>query len=104
MFGDTIAAISTAWGNSGIAIVRLSGPDSWPIAQKQVRLASDAPLKPRYARNAVLLDEAGEVIDHILVLPFRAPHSYTGEDLVELHCHGGSLAAQRCLELLIAGG
>ncbi|MBP3752114.1 MAG: tRNA uridine-5-carboxymethylaminomethyl(34) synthesis GTPase MnmE, partial [Pyramidobacter sp.] len=104
MFGDTIAAISTAWGNSGIAIVRLSGPDSWKIAQRQVRLASDAPLKPRFARNATLLDEAGEVIDHILVLPFRAPHSYSGEDLVELHCHGGSLAAQRCLELLIAGG
>ena len=104
VFGDTIAAISTAWGNSGIAIVRLSGPDSWKIAQRQVRLASAAPLKPRFARNATLLDEAGEVIDHILVLPFRAPHSYSGEDLVELHCHGGSLAAQRCLELLIAGG
>ena len=104
MFGDTIAAISTAWGNSGIAIVRLSGPDSWTIARRQVRLQTEAPLKPRFARNAVLLDEAGEVIDHILVLPFRAPRSYTGEDLVELHCHGGSLAAQRCLELLISGG
>ncbi|MBP5212403.1 MAG: tRNA uridine-5-carboxymethylaminomethyl(34) synthesis GTPase MnmE, partial [Pyramidobacter sp.] len=56
MFGDTIAAISTAWGNSGIAIVRVSGPDSWEIAQEQVRLALDAPLRPRYARNASLLD------------------------------------------------
>lgn len=104
VFGDTIAAISTAWGNSGIAIVRLSGPDSWAIAQRQVRLQTEAPLKVRFARNAVLLDESGEVIDHILVLPFRGPRSYTGEDLVELHCHGGSLAAQRCLELLISGG
>ncbi len=104
MFGDTIAAISTAWGNSGIAIVRVSGPDSWNIAEGVVRLKSDAPLKPRFARNATLLDEGGAAIDDILLLPFRAPHSYTGEDLVELHCHGGSLAAQRCLELLIAEG
>ncbi len=104
VFRDTIAAISTAWGNSGIAIVRVSGPDSWAVAQRRVHLLRDTPLNPRYARNAVLLDEAGEVIDHILVLPFRAPFSYTGEDLVELHCHGGSLAAQRCLELLIASG
>jgi tRNA modification GTPase len=104
MFGDTIAAISTAWGNSGIAIVRLSGPDSWDIARRLVRFYTDAPMKPRFARNAFLLDEGGAVIDHILVLPFRAPHSYTGEDLVELHCHGGSLVAQRCLELCISAG
>ncbi len=104
MFGDTIAAISTAWGNSGIAIVRVSGPKAWDVARRHVRLARDAPLRPRFARNASLLDEAGEVIDHILVLPFRAPRSYTGEDLVELHTHGGSLAAQRCLELLFASG
>ena len=104
MFGDTIAAISTAWGNSGIAIVRLSGPDSWNIVRKLVRFYTDAPLKTRFARNAYLLDEGGAVIDHILVLPFRAPHSYTGEDLVEFHCHGGSLIAQRCLELCISAG
>lgn len=104
MFGDTIAAISTAWGNSGIAIIRVSGPDAWAIAQKQTRLYTQAPLKPRYARNAMLLDESGEVIDHILILPFRAPHSYTGEDIAELHCHGGSLAAQRCLELMLSSG
>ena len=84
MFGDTIAAVSTAWGSSGIAIVRLSGPDSWDIALKQVRLHSAAPLKPRHARNASLLDEDGQVIDEILLLPFRGPKSYSGEDLMEL--------------------
>ena len=75
MFDDTIAAISTAWGNSGIAIVRMSGAEAWNIAEKLVRFFSDAPMKSRFVRNAVLLDEAGEVIDHILVLPFRGPHS-----------------------------
>lgn len=104
MFDDTIAAISTAWGNSGIAIVRMSGAEAWNIAEKLVRFFSDAPMKSRFVRNAVLLDEAGEVIDHILVLPFRGPHSYTGEDQVELHCHGGSLVAQRCLERCISCG
>ncbi len=104
MFGDTIAAISTAWGDGGIAIVRVSGPDAWKIAQKRVRLKTDAPLSPRRARNASLLDESGEVIDDILVLPFKSPHSYSGEDIVELQCHGGSLVAQRCLELLLQDG
>ena len=104
MFGDDIAAISTAWGNSGIAIVRVSGPSSWQIARSRIKLRTNVPLKPRVARNAYLLDEAGEPIDDILVLPFSAPHSYTGEDLIELHCHGGSLVASRCLELLISAG
>ncbi|MDY3868701.1 MAG: tRNA uridine-5-carboxymethylaminomethyl(34) synthesis GTPase MnmE [Pyramidobacter sp.] len=104
MFGDTIAAISTAWGEGGIAIVRVSGPDAWQTALKQVRLKSDTPLEPRRVRNALLLDEAGEVIDDILIVPFQAPHSYTGEDVAELQCHGGTLAAQRCLELLIKSG
>ena len=104
MFGDDIAAISTAWGNSGIAIVRVSGDNSWEVALSCVRLHSGAPLRPRVARNASLLDESGEVIDDILVLPFRAPHSYTGEDVIELHCHGGSLVASRCLELMLSAG
>lgn len=104
MYGDDIAAISTAWGNSGIAIVRVSGPSSWKIALSRVRLLTDKPLKPRVVRNAFLLDESGETIDDILILPFSAPRSYTGEDLVELHCHGGSLVASRCLELLISSG
>ncbi len=103
MYGDTIAAISTAWGDSGIAIVRLSGPDAWPIARRRVRLRAQE-MRSRFAHNGSLLDESGQVIDEILVLPFRAPRSYTGEDLVEFHCHGGSLIARRCLELVIADG
>ncbi len=103
MFGDTIAAISTAWGDGGIAVVRMSGPDSWTIAERRTRLRAPE-IRCRFAHNGSLLDEAGEVIDEILVLFFRGPHSYTGEDLVEFHCHGGSLLARRCLELLLADG
>lgn len=103
MWGDTIAAIATPWGDGGVAIVRLSGPDSWRIAHARVILPCGE-MTPRYAHNGQLTDEWGQTIDHVLVLPFKAPRSYTGEDVVEIHCHGGSLLAQRCLELVISAG
>ncbi|KRT34990.1 tRNA uridine-5-carboxymethylaminomethyl(34) synthesis GTPase MnmE [Acetomicrobium hydrogeniformans] len=102
---DTIASISTAWGEAGIAIVRLSGPQALDIAEKAFR--GIKPLKdtpPRYMRNGFLLDERGAPIDEVLGVWFRAPKSYTGEDVVEIHCHGGLLVASKCLELLTAQG
>ncbi|WP_213698674.1 tRNA uridine-5-carboxymethylaminomethyl(34) synthesis GTPase MnmE [Acetomicrobium sp.] len=102
---DTIASISTAWGEAGIAIVRLSGPQALDIAEKTFR--GIKPLKdtpPRYMRNGFLLDERGAPIDEVLGVWFRAPKSYTGEDVVEIHCHGGLLVASKCLELLTAQG
>lgn len=102
---DTIASISTAWGEAGIAIVRLSGPQALDIAEKAFR--GIKPLKdtpPRYMRNGFLLDERGVPIDEVLGVWFRAPKSYTGEDVVEIHCHGGLLVASKCLELLTAQG
>ncbi|MBC7322154.1 MAG: tRNA uridine-5-carboxymethylaminomethyl(34) synthesis GTPase MnmE [Acetomicrobium sp.] len=102
---DTIASISTAWGEAGIAIVRLSGPQALDIAEKAFR--GTKPLKdtpPRYMRNGFLLDERGAPIDEVLGVWFRAPKSYTGEDVVEIHCHGGLLVASKCLELLTAQG
>lgn len=102
---DTIASISTAWGEAGIAIVRLSGPQALDIADKAFR--GIKPLKdtpPRYMRNGFLLDEMGAPIDEVLGVWFRAPKSYTGEDVVEIHCHGGLLVASKCLELLTAQG
>lgn len=84
---DTIAAIATAPGQGGVGIVRLSGPASRTIAEG---LSGIAP-RPRHAHYARFRDKAGEVIDDGLLLYFPAPHSYTGEDVVEFQAHGGPL-------------
>ena len=96
---DTIAAISTPPGRGGIGIVRLSGPQAADLATELVRLHH--PLQPARARLADVLDEAGDtdagLIDEALVTFFAAPHSYTGEDLVEIAAHGSPVV----LELLL---
>ena len=98
--GDTIAAIATAPGLGGIGVIRLSGPEALRIGLK---LSGRRTLTPRYAHYARLRDGAGETLDEGLVMYFPGPHSFTGEDVVELQGHGGPvvLAAllERCLEL-----
>ena len=96
---DTIAAIATAPGAGGVGIVRLSGPQALQIAR---HLCGHA-LLPRRARRATFTDAAGEVIDDGLVLAFAGPHSFTGEDVVELQAHGSPVLllrlVERCCEL-----
>ena len=96
---DPIAAIATAPGRGGIGVVRLSGRNLAPLAQV---LLGDLPL-PRHAVRAAFLDAHGAAIDDGVVLYFPAPHSYTGEDVLELQGHGGPVVMQmllkRCLEL-----
>jgi tRNA modification GTPase len=96
---DTIAAIASAAGSGGIGVVRVSGPRAAAIARG---LLARKP-RPRHAVYAALRDRAGATIDRGLVLYFRAPASYTGEDVLELHGHGSPvvLAAllERCIEL-----
>src|SRR6188474_427472 len=96
---ETIAAIATAAGTAGIGIVRLSGPRARAIAQALCARK----LAPRHARHVHFLDADGARIDDGIALYFRAPHSYTGEDVVELQAHGSPpLLAQllaRCLAL-----
>ncbi|HET9404089.1 MAG TPA: tRNA uridine-5-carboxymethylaminomethyl(34) synthesis GTPase MnmE [Burkholderiales bacterium] len=96
---DTIAAIATAPGLSGIGVVRLSGPWLGPIVAGLV----GKPLPPRVAVLSGFRDAHGETIDQGLALFFPAPHSYTGEDVLELQGHGGPVVLQqllkRCLEL-----
>ena len=99
---DTIAAISTPPGRGGIGIVRLSGPDSASIAAQLVRLHQ--PLDPGRARLAEVLDEStDQQIDEAMVTLFAAPHSYTGDDLIEVAAHGSpvvlDLLLRRCLAL-----
>jgi tRNA modification GTPase len=99
---STIAALATARGSSGIGIVRLSGPDSWAIAEQ---LTPGQPtLVDRMANlRRICRPTSGEVLDQGIVLPMRGPHSYTGEDTVELQLHGSPLVLDSvlaaCLEL-----
>ena len=96
---DVIAAIATAPGRGGIGVVRLSGDDLLPIAEA---LTGKAP-QPRHATLCQFLAAGGVAIDHGIVLYFPAPHSFTGEDVLELQGHGGPVVMQmllmRCLEL-----
>jgi tRNA modification GTPase len=96
---DRIAAIATAPGRGGIGVVRLSGLDLAGLAH----ILTGKALQPRRATYASFLDEQGLVIDQGIALYFPAPHSYTGEDVLELQGHGGpavlQAVLQRCLDL-----
>ena len=96
---DTIAAVATPPGRGGVGIIRISGPACVAIGQA---VAGQLP-QPRHARLTAFLDRGGEVIDEGILLYFPGPHSFTGEDVLELQAHGGpvvmDLLLQRCLEL-----
>jgi len=101
MYQDTIAAISTPIGESGIGIVRLSGPDALAIAQK---VFARPLLNRRLVYGHITDPETGEVVDEVLVAYMEAPHTYTREDIVEINCHGGPLPLQRILGLVLRYG
>ena len=103
---DTICAISTAQGGA-IGVIRISGPRAIEAVSHIFNPISGKPLKQR--RNFSLtfgkiFSYEGEIIDEVLVSVFRAPHSYTGEESVEISCHGSSYILQRVLQLLIGQG
>ncbi len=97
---DTIVAIATPPGRGGIGIIRLSGPESWSIAAK---LSGAAPLA-REVRYAHFKSAAGESLDTGLTIGFQAPHSFTGEDVVEIQGHGSPVVQDLLLTQLIALG
>ena len=94
---DTIAAISTAFGNAGIAILRISGKESLPILKK-VFEPKGAKFKSRKFYYGKIVGKKREVIDEVLAVFFKAPKSYTREDMAEIHCHGGFVTAKKILE------
>ena len=97
---DTIAAIATPPGRGGIGIVRLSGPQTRTIAKDVLgRLP-----RPRHATHAKFCDASGQPIDQGLALFFPAPHSFTGEDVLELHGHGGPMVLDMLLERALGLG
>lgn len=96
---DTIVAVATAHGRAGIGVIRLSGSSSAQIAES---LMGGLPSE-RHAKLCEFCDASGEVIDQGIAIFFRAPHSYTGEDVLEIQAHGGvavlRMLLQRCVEL-----
>ncbi len=97
---DTIVALSTAPGKAAVAMVRLSGPDAHAIVADHVRFAGKAKaFRHARARLGVLLEDGEKVLDQVLVLPFFAPRSYTGEALCEVHLHGSPWLVERAISL-----
>jgi len=94
---DTIAAVATATGKSGISIVRISGPDSLSVLKPLFRGKRKPEEHVREMLHGFIAD-GGEIIDEVLVVYMKAPRSYTGEDVVEIQCHGGHAAADAILE------
>lgn len=105
-YNTTIAAISTAMSNSGIGIVRMSGSDSFEIADKIYKGKRDKKLSDQKSHTihyGYIMD-CEDTVDEVLVMLMRGPHSYTGEDTVEINCHGGVYIVKRILEILIKNG
>jgi tRNA modification GTPase len=102
---DTIAAIATPPGVAGIAVIRLSGPDSIAITNRMFDTGKDLKAQGSHtAHYGIVRGEAGEQIDDVLVTLFHAPHSYTSEETVEISCHGGTVVSRAVLERCIALG
>lgn len=101
--GETIAAIATPPGEGGIAVIRISGNQAVEIASK-ILTGHIRTYKTHTAHFCRVIDEKGNTIDEVLVLPMLAPRSYTGEDTVEIQCHGGSLITRRVLEAALKAG
>ena len=106
MTPETIAAVATPFGEGAIAMLRLSGPAALGIAGRVCRVARGglAGLRARRLHRAHFLSPDGSVLDDVLVSVYRAPASYTGEDLVEITCHGGILVTRRVLDALLVAG
>jgi len=100
----TIAAISTPFGEGAIAILRLSGPDSIPIATRIFHSRTPVPDLPLRTQTFGRILDGNRVLDEVLLSVHRAPASYTGEDIVEIQCHGGILVTRRILDLLLTTG
>jgi tRNA modification GTPase len=98
---NTISAIATASGVASISIIRLSGDSALEIAQK---IAQKDTFTPRLATLTSLYNADNELIDQAIIIYFKAPNSFTGEDIVEFQCHGGLVVAQEILEATIYHG
>ena len=104
---NTIAAISTAQGIGGIGVIRVSGDNAISIVDKIFKSVSGKKIcdaKGYTAHYGHIIDEFGEIVDEVIITLFRVPKSYTGEDVVEISCHGGLYITKSILRLVLAKG
>lgn len=98
---DSIVALATPPGRAGVGVIRVSGPDALSILRKMTA-SNSSTLEPNHMMLRTLSDPgSGEVLDQALVCYFRAPHSFTGEDVVEFHCHGAPVVLRRVIDAVL---
>lgn len=100
----TIAAVATPPGSAAIAVLRISGPQAMRIVDARFEPAHGGRWHPGRMRRGWVLDTDGERLDEALAVAFFAPDSYSGEDVVELHCHGGAGVVTSCLSAVLRSG
>ena len=107
---DTIAAIATPYGSGGIGVIRISGPESFNIADQIFSRKKDKDslrgnsLASHTVCHGYILNDAGEAIDEVLLIPMRGPKSYTAEDVVEIQAHSGTLVLRSILDIVLSKG
>jgi tRNA modification GTPase len=101
---DTIVALSTPPGRSGIGVIRISGDDSLNILRSLIVAESYNPTPHLLSLKSLIDPDSGETLDEALVCFFKGPHSFTGEDVVELHCHGSPILLRTLVDLSLKMG
>ena len=107
MYTETIAAIATALSDSGISIIRVSGPDAITAVDQIFMTKGRKHILQKVSSHTIhygFVYEQDKPVDEVMVSVMRAPRSYTAEDVVEIHCHGGILITNHILELVIETG
>ena len=102
--GDTICAVSTPPGRGGIAVIRVSGPQAFDIVQRRWQGKPLADMASHTVHLGQLVDTNGDVLDQAVLTVYLAPNSFTGEDVVELACHGSTWIQQQVIQTLIDAG
>jgi tRNA modification GTPase len=100
-YDDTIVAIATPPGEGAIGVIRISGNDALAILQKIYRPRRVATWRPQVMRYGHVLSAQNQIIDEVLAVWMRAPRSYTGEDVVEISCHGGRIVLESVLQRIL---
>ncbi|MDD4681447.1 MAG: tRNA uridine-5-carboxymethylaminomethyl(34) synthesis GTPase MnmE, partial [Clostridia bacterium] len=104
---DTIAALATPPGEGGIAVIRLSGAKSLRIARRLYvngKREKQEQFEDRYLHYGYILDKDQNTVDEVLLVYMKAPKTYTREDVVEIHCHGGMIPVQKIITLTLEEG
>ena len=98
---DSIVALSTPPGRSGIGVIRLSGPDSLSILHKILNDDEFNPTPNSLSLHALFDPDSGDLLDEALICFFKGPHSFTGEDVVEFHCHGSPVLLRAVIDIIL---